>query len=226
MTAIATRAGDDRAARLAAARRFAGRAAPPRRPLSARTASASARAAACSAPPSRRPRDPAFADMFDRGYAIVCRDAAVPVGQALRAARCGGGDPAARLAALRADEVTASAAERGRDRGPRRGRDAATAGSTTPTSPTASMLRRGAATRSTSPRGWPAMTARCGSACAASSPTGRSRARSRSPPPAPAIPPPSPGSRPGRSIRSARWPRPIAATMPAAMPRPPNSSPR
>ena len=68
------------------------------------------------------------------------------------------------------------------------------------------------------------MTARFGSACAASSPTARSRARSRSRPPAPAIPPPSPAPRPARSIRSARSPRPIAATMPAAMPRPPNSS--
>ena len=25
--------------------------------------------------------DPAYADMFDRGYALTCRDAAVPVGR-------------------------------------------------------------------------------------------------------------------------------------------------
>ena len=36
--------------------------------------------------------------MFDRGYQIVCRDAAVPVGQ-LYVLRARGGDPAARLAA-------------------------------------------------------------------------------------------------------------------------------
>lgn len=54
--------------------------------------------AVCSAESSSR--DPALKDMFDRGYAIVCRDAAAPVGRlyALRARR---DDPAARLAALR-----------------------------------------------------------------------------------------------------------------------------
>ena len=45
-------------------------------------------------------RDPALKDMFDRGYAIVCRDAAVPVGR-LYALRIRGEDPAARLAGLR-----------------------------------------------------------------------------------------------------------------------------
>jgi len=50
-------------------------------------------------------QDRAFGDMFDRSYAIVCRDAAVPVGQ-LYALRLRGQDPAARLAALRADRVT------------------------------------------------------------------------------------------------------------------------
>ena len=49
--------------------------------------------------------DPAQKDMFDRAYAIVCRDAAVPVGQ-LYALRDRGEDPAARLAALRADKAT------------------------------------------------------------------------------------------------------------------------
>ncbi|HEX8224715.1 MAG TPA: CHAT domain-containing protein [Allosphingosinicella sp.] len=45
-------------------------------------------------------RDPALEDMFDRGYAIVCRDAAAPVGR-LYALRTRKGDPAARLDALR-----------------------------------------------------------------------------------------------------------------------------
>src|SRR5688572_16250978 len=45
--------------------------------------------------------DRALADMFDRGYAIICRDAAVPVGQ-VYALRSRGGDPVARLSALRA----------------------------------------------------------------------------------------------------------------------------
>ena len=49
--------------------------------------------------------DPALADMFDRGYAIVCRDAAVPVGHVYALRARGGGDPAARLAALRADRA-------------------------------------------------------------------------------------------------------------------------
>ena len=54
--------------------------------------------AVCSAESSSR--DPALRDMFDRGYAIVCRDAAVPVGR-LYALRIRRDDPAARLAALR-----------------------------------------------------------------------------------------------------------------------------
>jgi CHAT domain-containing protein len=49
--------------------------------------------------------DPGLTDMFDRGYAVVCRDAAAPVGR-LYALRMRGGDPAARLAALRAREAT------------------------------------------------------------------------------------------------------------------------
>ena len=49
--------------------------------------------------------DRALTDMFDRGYAIVCRDAALPVGQ-VYALRSRGGDPVARLAGLRADRVT------------------------------------------------------------------------------------------------------------------------
>ncbi|HEY5723616.1 MAG TPA: CHAT domain-containing protein [Allosphingosinicella sp.] len=50
-------------------------------------------------------RDPALTGMFDRGYAIACRDASVPVGR-LYALRVRGGDPAARLAALRAGKIS------------------------------------------------------------------------------------------------------------------------
>ena len=46
------------------------------------------------------PTDRALADMFDRGYTIVCRDAAAPVGR-VYALRRRGGDPAARLASMR-----------------------------------------------------------------------------------------------------------------------------
>lgn len=49
----------------------------------------------CSAQSSSR--DPALKDMFDRSYAIVCRDAAAPVGK-LHALRIRGEDPAERLA--------------------------------------------------------------------------------------------------------------------------------
>jgi CHAT domain-containing protein len=45
--------------------------------------------------------DPAFGDMFDRGYAMVCRDAAAPVGN-LYVLRTGDRDASARLARLRA----------------------------------------------------------------------------------------------------------------------------
>lgn len=50
------------------------------------------------------PADAGLNDMFDRGYAILCRDASVPVGH-LYALRLRGGDPAARLAGLRAKRV-------------------------------------------------------------------------------------------------------------------------
>jgi CHAT domain-containing protein len=46
-------------------------------------------------------RDPAATGLFDRAYAITCRDAAIPVGR-LYALRAGRDDPARRLAALRA----------------------------------------------------------------------------------------------------------------------------
>ena len=52
--------------------------------------------------------DRAFADMFDRGYQLVCRDAAAPVAS-LYALRLRGGDPAARLAALRRDKANCAA---------------------------------------------------------------------------------------------------------------------
>ncbi|HVQ07430.1 MAG TPA: CHAT domain-containing protein, partial [Allosphingosinicella sp.] len=56
-------------------------------------------------------QDRAFATMFDRGYQIVCRDAAGPVGQ-LYVLRDRGRDAAARLAGLRADRVTCDGPER------------------------------------------------------------------------------------------------------------------
>ncbi len=54
----------------------------------------------CSAQTSSS--DKALKDMFDRAYSVVCRDAAAPVGR-LYALKMRGEDPAARLAALRAD---------------------------------------------------------------------------------------------------------------------------
>lgn len=48
--------------------------------------------------------DRAYGDMFDRGYAIVCRDAAASVGN-LYALRLRGGDPAARLDAARRERA-------------------------------------------------------------------------------------------------------------------------
>lgn len=53
--------------------------------------------------------DKALSDMFDQAYAIVCRDAAVPVGR-LYVLRDRGGDPAARLAALRTGVAECTAA--------------------------------------------------------------------------------------------------------------------
>ena len=53
--------------------------------------------------------DRALVDMFDRGYAIVCRDAALPVGH-VYALRSRGGDPMARLAALRSGRATCQTA--------------------------------------------------------------------------------------------------------------------
>jgi len=61
--------------------------------------------AICSAEASSG--DPALSDMFDRGYAIVCRDAAAAVGR-LYALRERGGDPAGRLAALRQGKAQCS----------------------------------------------------------------------------------------------------------------------
>jgi len=55
--------------------------------------------------------DPALIDMFDRGYSILCRDAAAAVGQ-VYALRARGGDPAVRLATLRADKASCAPAER------------------------------------------------------------------------------------------------------------------
>ncbi|WP_243406226.1 CHAT domain-containing protein [Sphingosinicella sp. YJ22] len=55
--------------------------------------------------------DAAYGDMFDRGYSITCRDADAAVGQ-LYALRLRGGDPAARLARLRAERVDCPTSER------------------------------------------------------------------------------------------------------------------
>src|SRR6218665_477767 len=49
--------------------------------------------------------------MFDRGYQIVCRDAAVPVGQLYVLRTRGGPDPAPRLAALRAGKAACGGSE-------------------------------------------------------------------------------------------------------------------
>lgn len=49
-------------------------------------------------------RDEVLTDMFDRGYAVLCRDASAPVGQ-IYALRLQGDDPVARLAAARSSRV-------------------------------------------------------------------------------------------------------------------------
>ncbi|MEA3062753.1 MAG: hypothetical protein QOJ94_2534 [Sphingomonadales bacterium] len=55
--------------------------------------------------------DPALTGLFDTGYAILCRDAAAPVGR-LYALRLGRDDPAARLAAARAETADCDAPAR------------------------------------------------------------------------------------------------------------------
>ena len=56
------------------------------------------------------PTDAALGDMFDRGYSIVCRDAAAPVGR-LYALRLRAGDPAARLAEVRGARAQCTSGE-------------------------------------------------------------------------------------------------------------------
>ena len=196
------------------ARRLAGggRAADqPSRQLPARQA-----AACCSV--QLAGRDPAATGHVRPRYAIICRDAAVPVGQ-LYALRAGRDDPE-RRGSLRSDRRPRSARPAGRrsDRRPRPRRDGRMPPPRRSTSATESIAG-GAAARSTSRKASPATTARCASACARSSPTGRCRARSRSRPPAPAIPPPSRACRRVRSTRPPPSPRPIAATTRAPMPK-------
>src|ERR1044072_8451017 len=82
--------------------------------------------------------DRAYADMFDRGYAVTCRDASVAVGQ-LYALRARGENPAARLAAPAKSKAS------GRSR-------CSIAASRRPTSPTGS-ISGGPAARSMSPKG-------------------------------------------------------------------------
>ncbi len=55
-----------------------------------------------------RVADPGLTTMFDRGYRIVCRDAATPVGK-LYALRAGAGDRTAALVGKRADDVQCEA---------------------------------------------------------------------------------------------------------------------
>ena len=54
--------------------------------------------------------DKAIGDMFDRAYAVTCRDASVPVGR-LYALKLRGDDPAARLTALRGQQATCQPAQ-------------------------------------------------------------------------------------------------------------------
>ncbi|TVV70015.1 CHAT domain-containing protein, partial [Sphingomonas solaris] len=54
--------------------------------------------------------DPAIKGMFDRAYAIVCRDAATPIGRIYALRRNAGDDPVARLAALRGAGTACEAA--------------------------------------------------------------------------------------------------------------------
>ena len=56
-------------------------------------------------------RSPAFGTMFDRSYQIICRDAAVPVGQLYVLRTRGGPDPAPRLAQLRGATATCEDSE-------------------------------------------------------------------------------------------------------------------
>jgi CHAT domain-containing protein len=60
--------------------------------------------------------DRALSGMFDRGYAIVCRDAAVPVGR-IYALRASGPDPVRRLSALRDEQAVCGAPSRGQIEG-------------------------------------------------------------------------------------------------------------
>ncbi|HEX8622466.1 MAG TPA: CHAT domain-containing protein [Allosphingosinicella sp.] len=76
----------------------AGRGAEPRISLQDSFRLGSGGSAICTAESAARDR--ALEDMFDRAYAIVCRDAAAPVGR-LYALKLRRGDPAARLAGLR-----------------------------------------------------------------------------------------------------------------------------
>lgn len=63
----------------------------------------------CSAQPAAT--DPALAGMFDIGFVVTCRDAALPVGKLYMLRD--GGDAAARLGEARRDEVTCSAPQPG-----------------------------------------------------------------------------------------------------------------
>lgn len=85
-----------------------GVAAPPARPISVEDTFrlGSGSGILCSAQVNGS--DPALSDMFDRGYAIVCRDAAAPVGR-LYVLRERGGDPSIRLDGIRAGKAECAA---------------------------------------------------------------------------------------------------------------------
>jgi hypothetical protein len=159
--------------------------------------------------------DPAIKGMFDRSWAIVCRDAARPVGQvyALR-------DDAAATAGLSASRGAGVACEAGE-----------TATDIADVGRVSVMLCR----LDEANVGYKIYRIRIGKVTyAAQGLAGYDSALElglrtivtdrTSPRRALPIPSLSRASRPARSIRRRRWPRAIAATMPATTPRPPNSS--
>ena len=119
-------------------------------------------------------RDPALRDMFDRAYAIVCRDAAAPVGR-LYALRVRREDPEARLAALRQGKTQCAPAARTDLEGLRQ---VAVLSCTLGEGLPYRVYNWRRAARSTC-RGLAAMTARFASASGLWPPTGRCREMSR-----------------------------------------------
>ena len=167
--------------------------------------------------------DKALTGMFDAGYSLTCRDAASPIGKMYKLRDTA--TAPARIAAARGDGIICDASAPGRIDRARPGRDHRMQ---------AQGPRRRLSRLSVSQgqglllgRG-PCRLRQRGPARPAQPGRGRSRSRAkcRSPPPASATRRHLPGCRPGRWTRARRWPRPIAATMPEAMPKPRNSSQR